>query len=161
MLYRMIRQIKVSSDWFWCVLSFLSTSRRWPQNLPTQLTNVYLSATSTSYAIDDIGGGAREVISSMYGLGPDIFSTFWMGGQVLHRARVHLKVTAWSLVCGEPLTKKPSTLVRDTPRLLLSILRNQHLIRRKPPTKLQSLIPETHVHGGLTSLQHTWSWSWW
>ena len=31
-------------------------------------------------------------------LGPDIFSTLGMKGQVLHRERTHLKVPDWSLV---------------------------------------------------------------
>ena len=39
-------------------------------------------------------------------LGPDIFSTLWMKGQVLQRERVHLKVPEWSLVWNELLTKK-------------------------------------------------------
>ena len=39
-------------------------------------------------------------------LGPDIFSTLWMKGQVLHRERAHLKVPDWSLVWNELLTKK-------------------------------------------------------
>ena len=39
-------------------------------------------------------------------LGPDIFSTLWMKGQVLHRERAHLKVPGWSLVWNELLTKK-------------------------------------------------------
>ena len=38
-------------------------------------------------------------------LGPDIFSTLWMKGQVLHRERAHLKVPDWSLVWNELLTK--------------------------------------------------------
>ena len=39
-------------------------------------------------------------------LGPDIFSTLWKKGQVLHRERAHLKVPVWSLVWNEILTKK-------------------------------------------------------
>ena len=39
-------------------------------------------------------------------LGPDIFSRWWMKGQVLHRVRAHLKVPGWSLVWNELLTKK-------------------------------------------------------
>ena len=40
-------------------------------------------------------------------LGPDIFSTLWTKGQVLHRERAHsLKVPDWSLVWNELLTKK-------------------------------------------------------
>ena len=39
-------------------------------------------------------------------LGPDILLALWMKGQVLHRARAHLKVPGWSLVWNELLTKK-------------------------------------------------------
>ena len=39
-------------------------------------------------------------------LGSDIFSTLWMKGQILHRERVHLKVSGWSLVLNELRTKK-------------------------------------------------------
>ena len=39
-------------------------------------------------------------------LSPDIFSAIWLKGQVLHRAREHMKVPGWSLVCDELLTKK-------------------------------------------------------
>jgi len=39
-------------------------------------------------------------------LGPDILLALGMNGQVLHRARAHLKVLGWSLVWNELLTKK-------------------------------------------------------
>ena len=39
-------------------------------------------------------------------LGPDIFSTLWMKGQVVHRERAYLKVPGWSLVWNKLLTKK-------------------------------------------------------
>ena len=39
-------------------------------------------------------------------LGPEIFPTLWMKGQVLHRGRAHLKVPGWSLVWNELLTEK-------------------------------------------------------
>ena len=39
-------------------------------------------------------------------LGPDIFSSLWMKGQVLHCERARLKVPDWSLVWNELLTKK-------------------------------------------------------
>ena len=41
-------------------------------------------------------------------LGPGIFSALWKKGHVLHRARAHLKVPGWSLVCWMHtlLTKK-------------------------------------------------------
>ena len=63
-------------------LSFLSTSRRCSQNRsPSRLF-----AISVSYAVDDIGGGLREVISNLdVSLGSDI-------SQVLHRERALLKV---------------------------------------------------------------------
>ena len=39
-------------------------------------------------------------------LGPDILSTFWMKGQVLHRERAHLKVPGFSIVLNVLLTRK-------------------------------------------------------
>ena len=39
-------------------------------------------------------------------LGPDIFTTLWMKGQVLHSERAHFKVPDWSLVWNKLLTKK-------------------------------------------------------
>ena len=39
-------------------------------------------------------------------LGPNIFSTLWMKGQVLHCERARLKVPDWSLVWNELLSKK-------------------------------------------------------
>jgi len=39
-------------------------------------------------------------------LGPDILLVLRMKGQVLHRARAHLKVPGWSLVLNELLTEK-------------------------------------------------------
>ena len=43
--------------------------------------------------------------------GPDIFSALWMKGQVFHRERAHLKVSGWSLVCNELLTKQLPTFL--------------------------------------------------
>ena len=40
----------------------------------------------------------KRLVILMDLLGPDIFSTLGMKGQVLHRKRVHLKVSGWSLV---------------------------------------------------------------
>ena len=46
-------------------------------------------------------------------LGPDIFSSLWMKGQVLHCERPRLKVENRSLVWNELLTKKlPMFLLR-------------------------------------------------
>ena len=39
-------------------------------------------------------------------MGPDIFSTLWMKGRVLHRARAQLKVPGCSLVWNALLTEK-------------------------------------------------------
>ena len=71
MMLRMVREIKVSSDWFGCVLvvSFyvskvFSESVTWSSSC---FTNVYLFAISASYAVDDIDGGVREVISDLNG----------------------------------------------------------------------------------------------
>ena len=53
------------------LLSFLSTSRRCsrnrsPSRLPVSPMYIFF-AISTSYEIDDVGGGAREVISDLDG----------------------------------------------------------------------------------------------
>ena len=46
-------------------------------------------------------------------LDPDVFSTLWMKGQLLHRERAHMKVPGCSLVWNELLTKKlPMSLSR-------------------------------------------------
>ena len=46
-------------------------------------------------------------------LDPDVFSTLWMKGQLLHRERAHVKVPGCSLVWNELLTKKlPMSLSR-------------------------------------------------
>ena len=47
-------------------------------------------------------------------LGPDIFSTLWMKGQVLHRERAYLKVPDWSLAWNELLTKKLPTFLSES-----------------------------------------------
>ena len=47
-------------------------------------------------------------------LGPDILSTFWTKGQVLHRERAHLKVPRFSIVLNVLLTRKLPTFL---PRL--------------------------------------------
>ena len=75
MLLRMIREIKVFTDWFGCVLvipfctaKVFSKSVTWPSSC---FTNVYIFALSASYVTDDTGEGAPELISDL--LGPDTF----------------------------------------------------------------------------------------
>ena len=67
MILEMIRQIKVSSDWFGCVLVILSyVGRVFSESVTkpsSRFTNVYFLAVRASYAIDDIGGGARDIWS--------------------------------------------------------------------------------------------------
>ena len=70
MLLRMIREIKVNSDWFGCVLIISSFAKVFSESVTTSsscFTNVQLFAISASYAAVDIGGGAREVISDLNG----------------------------------------------------------------------------------------------
>ena len=71
MMLRMVREIKLSSDWFGCVLviSFyvamvFSESVTWSSSC---FTNVKLFAISASYTVDNFGGGVREVISDLNG----------------------------------------------------------------------------------------------
>jgi len=56
--------------------------------------------------MDDVGGGAREVISDLNRLLGSRYFMKQMKRQVLDRARAHLKVPGWSLVWNELLTKK-------------------------------------------------------
>ena len=99
MLLRMIRKIKLSSDWFECVLviSFY-VAKVFSESITkssSSFTNLKLFAISASYAVDNIGESTSEVIVIfMYLLGPDLL----MKGQVLHRERAHLKVPGWSYV---------------------------------------------------------------
>ena len=93
----------MSSDWFGCVLvTPIYGADVFSESVTESsscFTNVKLFAISASYAADDIGGGAREVIGDLNDrLGSDIFSTLCTKGQVLHRARAHLKASGWSLV---------------------------------------------------------------
>ena len=71
MLFRMIREIKVSSDWFGCVLvTPIYGADVFSESVTESsscFTNVKLFAISASYAADDIGGGARKVISDLIG----------------------------------------------------------------------------------------------
>ena len=66
MLLRMITEIKVSSDWFGCVLVISFTSRRCSRNRsPGRLPVSSLIAMSASCAVNDIGRGTRKVISDL------------------------------------------------------------------------------------------------
>ena len=67
MLLRMIKEIKVATDWFGSVLvitlyvaKVFSESVTWSSSC---FTNVYLFAVGASYAIYDIDADARKVIS--------------------------------------------------------------------------------------------------
>ena len=77
--------------------------------------DVILLAKSASYAADDNGWKAMQQVKwpviFMDRLYPDIFSTLRMKGHVLHHARAHLKVPAWSLVWNALLTKSYLYLV--------------------------------------------------
>ena len=71
MLLRMIKDIKVATDWFGSVLviplyfaKVFSESVTWSSSC---FTNVYLFAVGASYAIYDIDADARKVISSLNG----------------------------------------------------------------------------------------------
>ena len=80
----------MSSDWFGCVLV-----------ISCYVAKVFseLLAISTSYEVNDIGRGARKVITYLNGsLGSRNFLYVMNERQVLHRERAHLKVTGWSLV---------------------------------------------------------------
>ena len=80
MLFRMIRKIKVSSDWFGCVLVVSFHVAKVFSESVTQssscFADVEIIAISASYAVKTIGGGTHKVICDLNGsLGPDIFST--------------------------------------------------------------------------------------
>ena len=63
MLFRMIRKIKVSSDWFGCVLIISFHIAKVFSESVTQSSSFFpdvkLIATSASYAVNNIGGGPR------------------------------------------------------------------------------------------------------
>ena len=65
MLFRMIREIKVSGDWFGCVL--VISFHVGKVFLVVLVFNAKLIAISASYAVNDIGGGTRKVISDLNG----------------------------------------------------------------------------------------------
>ena len=113
MLFKMIREIKVSSDRFGydASLLFLSTSRRCsrnrsPSRLPVSPMYSLLQQVQVMQSMTLAEVHINWSVILMDLLGPDIFSTLWMKGQVLHRERAHLKVPGWSLVWNELLTKK-------------------------------------------------------
>ena len=62
MLLRMIREIKVSTTGQNESFSFHSTSRRCSRHRSPMCD---LFSISVSYAVDDTGGGAREVVSDL------------------------------------------------------------------------------------------------
>ena len=58
----MIRETKVSSDWSgWILLFSLYVAKVFSASV----TNVWPFSISVSYAVDDTGGGAREVVSDL------------------------------------------------------------------------------------------------
>ena len=59
-------------------------------------------------------------------LGPVIFSTLWMKGQFLHRERAHLKVSGWSLVSNELLTKKSCPCFCNVWMKLVEVAKRQY-----------------------------------
>ena len=70
MLLRMIRKIKLSSDWFECVLviSFY-VAKVFSESITkssSSFTNIKLFAISASSAVDNIGESTSEVISDLY-----------------------------------------------------------------------------------------------
>ena len=78
-----------------------------------------------------INGGTRKVISYLNGLlGPDIFSTLWMKGQVLHREQVHLKVPNWSWVWSWSMCSPNSV----RPKFFVTLYHDNHN---------QSYVPKT------------------
>ena len=70
-------------------------------------------------------------------LGPEIFSTLWMKGQVLHCERAHLKVTGWSLVWYELLTKKLLIIFLSRSNEITSLAPNRAHLR----TNMNNLVP--------------------
>ena len=92
-------------------LLFLSTSRRCsrnrsPSRLPVSPMYSLLQQVQVMQSMTLAEVHINWSVMLMDLLGPDIFSTLWMKGQVLHRERAHLKVPDWSLVWNELLTKK-------------------------------------------------------
>ena len=69
MLFRMIREIKDSSEWFGCVLviSFYA-ARVFLESVTYSYScfaSLLLITISASYAVNDIGGGTHKVISDL------------------------------------------------------------------------------------------------
>ena len=70
-------------------------------------TNVYLFEVSASYATDNIGRGAREVISNLNrSCGSENFLNVMKERKSFASCASAFKIPGWSLVCRELLTKK-------------------------------------------------------
>ena len=110
--FRMIGQIKVSSNRFRCVfVIFQSTSRkcsrnRSPSRLPVSPMYNFLQRVQVIRYVTLAEVQVKWSVILMNRLGPDNFSTLQMKRHVLHRARANLKVPGWSLVWNALLTKK-------------------------------------------------------
>ena len=100
MLLKWLGRLKCLASGLDVSFSLLHTSRRSPSRLPFHQC---ISFRGASYAIDDIGRGAREMICNLNRSleSRHFFSTLWMKEQILHRVRVYFKVPGWSLVCIE------------------------------------------------------------
>ena len=99
-------------------------------------TNAQLLAITASSVIDDVGGGARELISDLKKLlGSRYFSTLWIKEQVLHSVRARLKVPGWSLLC----TKLPSKMLPIFFRVWVNVMEvaKKMTVRRIPRTPLR------------------------
>ena len=110
-LFKMIRKIKVSSDWFGCVLvvSFYVEkvfSESVASRLPVSPTYNLLQSVQVIQWMTLAEVRVKWSVILMDLLGHDISSTLWIKGQVLHRERAHLKVPGWLLVWNELVTKK-------------------------------------------------------
>ena len=70
MLLRMIRKIKLSSDWFECVFVItFYVAKVFSESITkssSSFTSIKLFAISASYAVDNIGESKSEVISDLY-----------------------------------------------------------------------------------------------
>ena len=94
----MIREIKVSSDWFGCVLVISFWSRKCSRNrspvvfLFHQCTTFCNKRKLCSWCLTLTEVRVKRSAIFMVVLGPKVFSTLWMKGQVLHRKRAYLKV---------------------------------------------------------------------
>ena len=86
-----------------------------------------LFAIIASYAVNDLPEvHVKWSLILMALLGPVIFSTLWMKGQFLHCERAHLKVSGWSLVSNELLTKKSCPCFCNVWMKLLEVAKRQY-----------------------------------